>query len=123
VKYLILIRSNRKSREVWAAIPAAQRAEGLALFEALDPDLAASGEMIVAQALADQSTATLVSVRERRTIATDGPFAEVKYQLAGFFLVECDTLEPAVEIAARVPEAAVRVVEVRPIMDLGGFEW
>jgi hypothetical protein len=122
VKYVILIYSNPESREVWLNMPADQRAVGLTVYEQLDKDLAASGEMIVSEALAELSTAKRVWVREGRTITSDGPFAEAKEHLAGFYLVDCESLERAVEIAGRVPEAELGLVEVRPVLDLGGEE-
>jgi hypothetical protein len=76
----------------------------------------------VTEALADTSLARRVSVREGRTITSDGPFAEAKELLAGIYLIECDSIERAVEIAARMPEAPIGEIEVRPIMDLGGLE-
>ena len=122
MKYVILIYGNPAAREVWLGLPAAQRAEGLAVYAALREDLVASGEMIVSEALADPSLTRRVAVREGQTMTTDGPFAEVKELLAGFFLVECESMERAIEHAARVPEAAFGLVEVRPVMDLSGFE-
>jgi hypothetical protein len=122
VKYLILIYSNPASRQIWEGLSDAQRAEGWGAYAALNADLAASGEYVVSEALADPSLATRVSVREGRTMTTDGPFAEVKEQLAGFFLVECESIERAIEHAARVPEAALGLVEVRPVLDRGGLE-
>jgi hypothetical protein len=122
VKYLILIQSNPASREIWEGFSAAQRAEGLAVYAALVEDLESSGELIVTKALADPSLTKRVSVREGRTVTTDGPFAEAKELLAGFFLIECETADRAIEIAARVPEAELGLVEVRPVMDLSGFE-
>jgi hypothetical protein len=123
VKYLILIYSNPASRQIWERMPQAQRAEGLQRYAALKEDLTASGEMIVSEALADPSLGKGVSVREGRTTTTDGPFAEVKEQLAGFFLIECANIEHAIEHAARIPEAAAApdLVEVRPVMDLRAF--
>jgi hypothetical protein len=125
VKYLILIYGNPASRKVWEGLSDAQRAEGLKVYAALAEDLAASGELIVSEALADPATARPVSVREGRMLASDGPFAEAKEELAGFFLVECESLDRAVEIAERVPEAGLGLVEVRPVRDLGpgGLEW
>jgi hypothetical protein len=117
MKYVILIRHNPKAREIWANTPVEQRAEGLAVYEALNEDLMASGELIVTEALADPSTAKWVSVRDGEVIASDGPFAEVKEHLAGFFLIECDSIERAVQYAARIPEAGVVEVEVRPVLD------
>jgi hypothetical protein len=122
VKYLLLIYLNRSSREIWEGLPEAQRAEGFGAHAALNEDLAASGELIVTEALADPSLAKLVSVREGRRITSDGPFAEAKEFLAGIYLVECESFERAVEIAARMPEAPIGEIEVRPIMDLKGLE-
>jgi hypothetical protein len=122
MKYLILIYDNPASRKLWEGLPAAQRADGLALYAALREDLAASGELIVSEALADPELTTQVAVRDGQTLTTDGPFAEVKEFLAGFFLIECDSLERAVEHAARVPEADFGRVEVRPVMDLKTWE-
>jgi len=121
VKYVILIYSNPTSRKLWESFSDAERAEGFRAYAALDEDLAASGEMIVSEALADPSTAKRVSVQEDRTITTDGPFAEAKELLAGFYLVECDSLDRAIAIAARIPGLAeLGLVEVRPVLDLGG---
>jgi hypothetical protein len=122
VKYLIMIYSNPESRHAWEGFADAQRAEGLDYYEALAEDLAASGELIVTEALADASLATRVSRREGRTITSDGPFAEVKEQLAGFFLVDCESLDRAVAIAARIPEAELDLVEVRPVLSLRDLE-
>jgi hypothetical protein len=89
---------------------------------ALNEDLAASGELIVSQALADPSLAKRVAVREGRTITSDGPFAEAKEFLAGIYLIECESIERAVQVAARTPEAPIGEIEVRPIIDLGDLE-
>jgi len=121
VKYLILIYSNPESREIWEGLSADERGGGLSAYTALNEDLIASGEMIVTEALADPSMGKRVSVHEGRTTTTDGPFAEVKELVAGFYLVECESTERAIEIAARVPEAELGLVEVRPCMDLSGF--
>ena len=122
MKYMILIHSNPQSRETWAGFSDAQRAEGFSAYAALSESLAASGELIVTEALADPSLAKRIAVSEGRTTTTDGPFAEVKEHLAGFFLIECDSLERAVEHAGRVPEAELGLVEVRPVLDLSGME-
>jgi hypothetical protein len=121
VKYVILIWSNPTSRELWEGFSDAERAEGFGAYAALDEELAASGELIVSEALADPSATTRVAVRDGRTITTDGPFAEAKELLAGFYLVDCASHERAVEIAARVPGMAeLGLVEVRSVLDLGG---
>lgn len=122
MKYLILIYSNPQSRQIWAALSAAERAVGWQEYGVLADDLLSSGELIVTEALADPSLAVRVPASVVLPLATDGPFAEAKEQLAGFFLLECATMERALEVAARVPEAAYGLVEVRPVLDRGGIE-
>ncbi|MBC6463663.1 YciI family protein [Actinomadura sp. HBU206391] len=119
MKYLILIYSNP---QVWEGLSEAQRAEFGRAHAALTEELAASGELIVSEGLADPSLAKRVSVRDGEVMASDGPFAEVKEHLAGFYLIECESVERAIEYAARAPDAAYCDVEVRPVLDLGGLE-
>jgi hypothetical protein len=116
MKYLILIHHNPTIRKRWESFSDAERAAGLRIYAALHEDLAASGELIVTEALADPSLGKRVTVRDGKTFTTDGPFAEAKEYLAGFFLIECESMERAVERAARIPEAALGLVEVRPVM-------
>jgi hypothetical protein len=122
VKYLILIYSNPASREIWEGFSDDQRAEGYRYYAALTEELAAAGELIVSEALADPSLTTRVTVLDGQTLTSDGPFAETKELLGGFFLLECESHERAVEVAARVPEAELGLVEVRPVLGLGGTE-
>ena len=122
MKYLILIYSNPESREIWSALSREERGVGLQAYAELNDDLHASGELIASEALADRATARRVTVRDGRPLVTDGPFAEAKEQLAGIYLIECESEERAVEIAARVPEAELGLVELRPVMALSGFE-
>jgi hypothetical protein len=118
VKYVVLIYSNAESRKIWESFPAEARAAGLAEYQAINDELTGSGEMIIAQALADPASAKRVLVRDGRTMATDGPFAEVKEQLAGFYLLDLASAERAVEIAGRFPEAGLGLIEVRPVREL-----
>lgn len=124
MKYLLLIYHNPGSREVWESFSEEQQAEGLQAYAALNESLGASGELIVAEALADQSQATRVSVNDGQVMTSDGPFAEVKEQLAGFYLVECEDMDRAGEIAALIPEVSAggAQVEVRPILTYSGLE-
>lgn len=122
MKYLILIYSNPMSREIWEGLSDDQRTVGFKSYAALNDDLRASGEMIVTEALADPSLAKRVTVREGRAMTTDGPYAEAKELLAGFYLIECESMERAIEHAARVPEAQLGLVEVRPVLDLSALE-
>jgi hypothetical protein len=122
VKYLILIYNNERTREVWEGLSGAERAEGMQAHMSLVEDLSESGEFIVMEALADPARSKTVSVRDGRPVSSDGPFAEMKEYLVGFYLVDCDSIERAVEHAARIPEAALGLVEVRPVLDNGGPE-
>jgi hypothetical protein len=122
MKYLILIYGNPESRAIWESFSEEQKAEGYAYYAKLSDELAASGELIVTEALADASQTKRVAVRDGRTVTTDGPFAEAKEFLAGFFLLECASMERAIEWAARMPEAELGLIEVRPVLELGGME-
>lgn len=119
MKYLILIHQNRGAREQFAAMPADVQASGMQAYYDLNADLAATGELVSAEALADDSTATVLSMRNGTVVTSDGPFAEAKELLAGFYLVDVGSRERALEIAARIPEvqAGAGDVEVRPVMD------
>jgi hypothetical protein len=120
MKYVVLIYSNPASRKIWQSMSDAERGAGWAAYAALDADLDASGERIVSEALADPRQTKRIKVRDGVVSSTDGPYAEAKELLVGFYLVECDGIERAIEIAGRVPEASLGLVEVRPIMELSG---
>lgn len=122
VKYPVLIYTNPEARKLWEQLPAAEKSAGLQIYAALNEELAASGEMIVSESLADPSLAKRVTVRDGEVTTTDGPFAEAKEHLAGFYLVECDSIDRATEIAARIPEAEVGELEVWPVRTLSGLE-
>ena len=122
MKYLLLIYHNPGTRQIWETMSDEQRAEGPAAYRALNEELAASGELIVTEALADPPLAKRVTVRDGQTLTSDGPFAEAKEQLAGFYLLECEDIERAVAIAARIPEAPVAQIEVWPVMTYSGLE-
>ena len=120
MKYLILIYSNPQSREIWDSMPDEQKAEGYRYYAALDAELNESREMIVSEALASPREGFVVTTRQGQApLVTDGPFAETKEHLAGFFLVDCHSPQRAMQIATRIPEAAFGLVEVRPVLDLG----
>jgi hypothetical protein len=80
-----------------------------------------AGDAIVAgEGLQSTSTATTVRVRDGERMLTDGPFAETKEQLGGFYLLECSSLDGAIELAAKIPGAQFGSVEVRPVMNYEG---
>ena len=87
---------------------------------AYDDDLRRHGRCIASEALQPVRTATTVRVRKGKVSVTDGPFAETKEQLAGFYLIDAKDLNEAIQIAAGIPPARVGSVEVRPIRDLAG---
>ena len=119
---MILIYDNPESRKIWAALSEEQRKEGVRGYAELNAALDASGEGIAHDALADAELTRQVTISGGRIMTTDGPFAEVKEQLAGFYLVDCETIDKAVEYAAMIPEASgFGIVEVRPIMDLSSL--
>ena len=119
MKYLILIHQNPGAREQFAALPAEAQAQGMQGYYDLNAELAGTGELVSAEALADDTTATVLSLRGGSVVASDGPFAEAKELLAGFYLVDVTSRERAVEIASRIPElqGGAGSVEVRPVMD------
>lgn len=82
---------------------------------ACDRELRARGQCVASEALEPVTAAVTVRVRDGRQSLTDGPFAETKEQLAGFYLIEARDLNAAIRIAAKIPPAAVGCVEVRPI--------
>lgn len=122
MKYLILVLSNPHFLERWDGLTDDQREEFGRRHFALTDELAASGELVVSEGLADPALAKRVTVRDGRTTTTDGPFAEVKEHLAGFYLVDCESSDRVVEIAARVPDAVWGLVEVRPVLDMSSWD-
>jgi len=87
---------------------------------AYDEEIRASGHCIASEALQPVHTATTIRVRNGSAGVTDGPFAETKEQLAGFYLIDARDLNEAIRIASRIPPATVGSVEVRPIRRLAG---
>jgi hypothetical protein len=85
--------------------------------------LKASGELITTQALADPSQAAVVSVRNGQPVVTDGPFLEAKEYLGGFYLIDCENKDRAIELAAQIPDCAIAGlgVEVRQVMFADGL--
>jgi hypothetical protein len=83
-------------------------------------ELQSRGQFVAASPLQPIATATSVRIREGKRMVTDGPFAETREQLGGFYIIEAKDLNEAISIAARVPPARKGTVEVRPVMDLPG---
>lgn len=87
----------------------------------LTHDLHARGQFVAAAPLHPTSTATTVQIRDSKRLVTDGPFAETREQLGGYFLVEAHDLDEAIAIAARIPAARWGKVEIRPVVGLAGM--
>lgn len=130
MKYLLLIYSNPESWEhpmflrnpEFLAMSGDERDELTRQAEALHKEITESGELVVGAALADPVNTKTMRVRDGVPATTDGPYLEAKEQLAGYFVVDCDSPERATEIASRFPDARFAAVEVRPIMDMSGQE-
>jgi hypothetical protein len=84
-------------------------------------DLAAKSQFVGANPLQPVATATSIQVRNGKRLVTDGPFAETREQLGGYFLIDAKDLDEAITIAARIPGARKGTVEIRPVMELAGL--
>lgn len=123
MKYLIMIHSNPAFRALWEDLPEQQRREFGRDHLALSRSMAESGELVLSEGLADPALAKCVTLGDGQAVTTDGPFAEVKEHLVGFYLVDCEDLDRALELAARVPDAKYGKIEVRPILDVKGMDF
>lgn len=88
----------------------------MAGYQSLTEELRENGKMVAGDPLESIATATTVRVREGNTVTTDGPFAETKEQLGGYYIVDCADLDEAISYAAKIPTAGHGSIEVRPIM-------
>ena len=115
MKYMLLIYTDEKSYEP------GEREECYVESTRLTHELHASGQYVAAAPLQPVATAASVRVREGKQVVTDGPFAETREQLGGYFLVEARDLNEAIRIAARIPGARKGTVEVRPVLEIKGL--
>ena len=113
MKYLCLIYENEKA---WADMPQPEADAMMGEYFAFTDGFTKSGHVLGGEALQPTSTATTVRVRNGKISTTDGPFAETREQLGGYYLVEAKDLDAALAIAARIPGAKVGSIEVRPVM-------
>jgi len=115
MKYLCLIYQDETSR---ASSSKEQGDTMRSEYLAFTDDIRKSGHLLGAEALQPTQAATTVRVRNDKVSTTDGPFAETKEQLGGFYLVEATDLNDAIQVAARIPGARVGSIEVRPILTI-----
>ena len=115
MKYMLLVYMDEQ------AMNDAQRAHCYVESAQLTQDLHAHGQFVSASPLHPVATATSVRVREGKRLVTDGPFAETREQLGGYYVVEANDLDEAISIAGRVPPAKYGTIEIRPVMEIPGL--
>jgi len=115
MKYLLLIYMQEQ------AMNDAEREQCYAKSLRLTEELQENGQYVAAAPLHPVATATSVRVREGKTLVTDGPFAETREQLGGFYLIEAKDLDEAIAVAERIPPASRGIVEIRPMIELPGL--
>ena len=115
MKYMLLVYLNEQ------ALTDEERAHCYVDSAQLAQDLHATGQYVSASPLHPVATATSVRVREGRRLVTDGPFAETREQLGGYYVIEANDLDEAISIAERIPPAKYGTVEIRPVMEISGL--
>jgi hypothetical protein len=113
MQYMCLIYDDEK---VWQGLSEDERSAVFAEYGAFTESIQKSGNMVAGDALQPTATATTVRVRNGETLMTDGPFAETKEQLGGYYLIEAKDADEALGIAVRIPSAKYGSIEVRPVM-------
>jgi hypothetical protein len=120
MKYVLLLQNAEEDRERWALMSEeeakAARAAEIPKWNALFEELMAGGHWLDGQELDDPATAKTIRIRNGERLVTDGPYAETKEQIGGFFVAECDDLDDAIELASRMPVASKASVEIRPLV-------
>jgi len=113
MKYLLLIYENEASL---AGLSEAEQGKIFEEYMVYTKGIRKNGNYVAGEALQPVSTATTVRVKNGKTLTTDGPFAETREQLGGFYLVEAKDLDEAIRLAAGIPASGTGSIEVRPIM-------
>jgi len=114
VKYLCLIYEDEKN---WTKMPKEQSDAVMGEYFAFTENIKKSGQMLGGEALQPTQAATTVRVRGGKISTTDGPFAETKEQLGGYYLIDAKDLNDAIQVAAKIPSARFGSIEVRPLME------
>jgi hypothetical protein len=113
MQYMLLIYDNEK---MWPSMNEKERNALMGEYFAYTEELKKSGKLVAGDALQPTNTASTVRVRNGKPLTTDGPFAETKEHLSGFYLVEAKDKDDALRIAAKIPAAKYGSIEVRPLM-------
>jgi hypothetical protein len=116
MRYLLLIYTDERLE---AQATQEDFAATMTAYNAFTEEVRTRGVYLGGEALQPTTTATTVRVRSGKRLTTDGPFAETKEQLGGYYMLNCKNLDEAIEFAGKIPGAAVGSVEVRPIMEFG----
>jgi hypothetical protein len=114
MKYLLTIISDESQ---WADATPRELQEMMSAYEAFTREITAAGVMLGGEGLSPSSAATTVRVRGDEVVTSDGPFAETREQLGGYYLLDCGSEDEAIGWAARMPGARYGAIEVRPVMD------
>lgn len=114
MRYLLLI---YEAESDWAQLSDEEQGKVFAEYGEFTDVVKAGGNLLGGEALQPTQTATTVRVRDGRVTTTDGPFAETREQLGGYYLLEAKDLDEALALAARIPTARTGCVEVRPILE------
>lgn len=114
MKYMLLIYHDE---QIWNSHTEPERQEIYREYRELIQELQSSGPYLVGDELQPTTTASTVRLRDHKPLVTDGPFAETREQVGGFFLIDARDLAEATAIAARIPSARVGSVEVRPVVE------
>jgi hypothetical protein len=117
MKYLCLIYSEEKRI---AAMPEAEYNTAVSEYLAFTESVRNSGHLVAAERLQPTQTATTIRSRNGKVSTTDGPFAETKEQLGGFYLIDAKDLNEAIQVASRIPGTRFGSIEVRPIWEMNG---
>jgi hypothetical protein len=116
MKYMLLIHDDEKG---WGKVSEAERQRIYGEYGQFTQQIIEAGQFVAGSELQPTTTATSVRVREGKRLVTDGPFAETREQLGGYYLVEAKDLDEAIGIAARIPSARTGTIEVRPVVEMG----
>jgi hypothetical protein len=114
MRYLCLIYENEKQ---WESLPRSEMDAIMNEYFTFTSDIQKNGKYVAGEALQPTATATSVRVRNGKVSTTDGPFAETKEQLGGFYLIEAKDLNDAIQVASRIPSARFGSIEIRPVID------
>lgn len=117
MRYLLLIYDREAD---WASLSEAERGKLFHEYMSFTEDIKKSGHYVGGDPLQPTASATTVRVRDGRTTTTDGPFAETREQLGGYYKIQAKDLDEATRIASRIPGARMGSIEVRPVMEIGG---